>query len=235
MHGADTVFGTHVVGRVNLVVAGQLVRRHEGVGNAGKWLVVLAHEFRALASINDVRVLELGGGTACGNPVLLAVSLHQVVVHVRAHNDAEVGVQNPRGRRPHEDARFLELGDLRVDRENQREGRVLTVLIALVGFEVRKPWKRVKRKRLRFHFRAEQACSLLQLHPAAHAAHRLLPFAGVLEHLAAASFVELVDAELLDFGNASETEFVLNERFNRQTVAVPTETAGNLLALHGPL
>ena len=162
-------------------MTGQLVRRHERIGNAGERLVVLAHEFGTLAGIHDVRVLEVGGGAACGNPVLLAVLFHQVVVHVRAHNDAEVGVQNPRGRRPHEDARFLELGDLRVDRENQREGRVLTVLIALVGFEVRKPWKRVKRKRLRFHFRAEQACSLLQLHPAAHAAHRLLPFAGVLD------------------------------------------------------
>ena len=118
MHGAGTVFGTHVVGGVNLVVAGQLVRRHEGVGNAGKWLVVLAHEFRALASIHDVRVLELGGGAACGNPVLLAVLLHQVVVHVRAHNDAEVGVQRPRGRRPHEVTKVLELGLARVDREN---------------------------------------------------------------------------------------------------------------------
>ena len=165
MHGAGTVFGTHVVGGVNLVVAGQLVRRHEGVGNAGERLVVLAHEFGTLAGINDVRVLEVGGGAACGNPVLLTVLFHQVVVHVRAHNDAEVGVQRPRGRRPHEDARVLELGLVRINRENQREGRVLTVLIALVGFEVRKPWKRVKRKRLRFHFRAEQACSLAATPP----------------------------------------------------------------------
>ena len=165
MHGAGTVFGTHVVGGVNLVVAGQLVRRHERIGNAGERLVVLAHEFGTLAGIHDVRVLEVGCGTACGNPVLLAVLFHQVVVHVRAHNDAEVGVQRPRGRRPHEDARVLELGFVRVNRENQREGRVLTVLIALVGFEVRKPWKRVKRKRLRFHFRAEQACSLAATPP----------------------------------------------------------------------
>ena len=138
MHGASTVFGTHVVGGVNLVVAGQLVRRHECIGDTGKRFVVLAHEFRALTGIHDVRVLEVSGGTACGNPVLLAILFHQVVVHVRAHNDAEVGVQSPRGRRPHEDARVLELGLVRVNRENQREGRVLTVLIALVGFEVRK-------------------------------------------------------------------------------------------------
>ena len=144
-------------------MAGQLVRRHERIGNAGKRLVVLAHEFGALVGIDDVRVLEVGGGAACGNPVLLAISLHQVVVHVRTHNDAEVGVESPRSRRPHEVTKVLELGFVGVNRENQREGRVLTVLIALVGFEVRKPWKRVKRKRLRFHFRAEQACSLLQL------------------------------------------------------------------------
>ena len=100
MNGTGTVIGTHVVGGVNLVVAGKLVRRHEFIGDTGKRFVVLAHEFRALASINDVRVLEVGGGAACGNPVLLAVLFHQVVVHVRAHNDAEVGVQRPRGRRP---------------------------------------------------------------------------------------------------------------------------------------
>lgn len=69
--------------------------------------------------------------------------------------------------------------------------------------------------------------ALLQLDPAAHAANSLLPFARVLEHLASASFVELIDAELLDFGNASETEFVLHERFNGEAVAVPTKTAGN--------
>ena len=114
-----------------LVVAGQLVRRHERIGNAGERLVV------------------------------------------RAHNDAEVGVQRLRGRRPHEVTKVLELGFVRVDRENQRERRVLTVLIALVRFEVRKPWKRVKRKRLRFHFRAEQACSLLQLTVVRKAVYRL--------------------------------------------------------------
>ena len=77
--------------------------------------------------------------------------------------------------------------------------------------------------------------TLVEVDPTAHAAHRLLPFAGVLEHLAAASFIELVHAQFLDFGNARETEFVLHERFNRKAVAVPTETARNLLALHGPL
>ena len=262
----------------NLVVAGQLIRRHECIGNAGERFVVLAHEFGTLASIHDVRVLEVGGGAACGNPVLLAILFHQVVVHVRAHNDAEVGIQRPRGRRPHEDARILELGLVRVDRENQREGRVLTVLIALVGFEVRKRSRESRAVRLnavalvdealveallehpphRFHeVLVHGLVALVEVHPAAHAAHRLFPFAGVLEHLAAASFVELVDTELLDFGNARETEFVLNERFNRKAVAVPTEnavsrasshacmalteakaflqTAGNLLALHGPL
>ena len=114
-----------------LVVAGQLVRRHERIGNAGERLVV------------------------------------------RAHNDAEVGVQRLRGRRPHEVTKVLELGLARVNRENQREGRVLAVLIALIRFEVRKPWKRVKRKRLRFHFRAEQACSLLQLTVVRKAVYRL--------------------------------------------------------------
>ena len=138
----------------NLVVTEQLVRRHERIGNAGERLVVLAHEFETLASIDDVRVLEVGGGTACGNPVLLAVLLHQVIVHVRAHNNAEVRIKCPRGRRPHEVTKVLELGFVRVNRDNQRERRVLTVLIALVGFKVRKPCKRVKRKRLRFHFRA---------------------------------------------------------------------------------
>ena len=73
----------------NLVVTEQLVRRHERIGNAGERLVVLAHEFETLASIDDVRVLELGL--------------------------------------------------VRVQRENERQGRVLTVLIALVRFEVRKP------------------------------------------------------------------------------------------------
>ncbi len=256
MHSAGTVFGTHVVGGVNLVVAGQLVRRHERIGNAGERLVVLAHEFGTLAGIHDVRVLEVGGGAACGNPVLLAVLFHQVVVHVRAHNDAEVGVQSPRSRRPHEDARVLELGLVRVDRENQREGRVLTVLIALVRFEVRKRSGESRAVRLnavalvdealveallehpphRFHeVLVHGLVALVEVDPAAHAAHGLLPFAGVLEHLATAGFVELINTELLDFGNASETEFVLHERFNRKSVAVPTETAGNLLALHGPV
>ena len=92
---------------------------------------------------------------------------------VLAHNDAEVGVKRPWGRRPHEVTKVLELGLARVNRENQREGRVLTVLIALVGFEVRKPWKRVKRKRLRFHFRVEQACSLLQLTVVRETVYRL--------------------------------------------------------------
>ena len=256
MHGADTVFGTHVVGGVNLVVAGQLVRRHEGVGNAGERLVVLAHEFGTLTGIHDIRVLEVGGGAACGNPVLLAVLFHKVVVHVRARNDAEVGVKRPRGRRPHEDARFLELGLARVNREDERQGRVLTVFIALVGFEVRKRSRESRAVRLdavalvdealveallehpphRFHeVLVHGLVALVEVHPAAHAAHGLLPFVGVLEHLAAASFVELVDTELLDFGNASETEFLLNERFNGEAVAVPTETTRNLLALHGPL
>ena len=256
MHGASTVFGTHVVGGVNLVVAGQLVRRHECIGNAGKRFVVLAHEFGTLASIHDVRVLEVSGGTACGNPVLLAILFHQVVVHVRAHNDAEVGVQCPRGRRPHEDARVLELGFVRVEREDERQGRVLTVLIALVRFEVRKRSRESRAVRLdavalvdealveallehpphRFHeVLVHGLVALVEVDPAAHAAHGLLPFARVLEHLAAAGFVELVDAELLDFGNASETEFVLHERFNRKAVAVPTETTRNLLALHGPV
>ena len=256
MHGAGTVFGTHVVGGVNLVVAGQLVRRHERIGNAGERLVVLAHEFGTLAGIDDVRVLEVGGGAACCNPVLLAILFHQVVVHVRAHNNAEVGIKCPRGRRPHEDARVLELGFARVDRENQREGRILTVLVALVGFEVRKRSRESRAVRLdavalvdealveallehpphRFHeVLVHGLVALVEVHPAAHAAHRLLPFAGVLEHLAAAGFVELIDTELLDFGNASETEFVLHQGFNRKAVAVPTETAGNLLALHGPV
>ena len=119
-------------------MAGQLVRRHECIGNAGERLVVLAHEFGTLAGIHDVRVLEVSGGTACGNPELLAVLFHQVVVHVRAHNNAEVGIKCPRGRRPHEDARVLELGFVRVEREDERQRRVLTVLIALVRFEVRK-------------------------------------------------------------------------------------------------
>ena len=233
MHGADTVFGNHVVGGVNLVVAGQLVRRHEGVGNAGKWLVVLAHEFRALASINDVRVLELGGGAACGNPVLLAILFHKVVVHVRAHNDAEVGVQRPRSRRPHEVTKVLELGFVGVNREDEGQRRVLTVLIALVGFEVRKRSGKSRAVRLDAVALVDEA--LVEVDPAAHAAHGLLPFAGVLEHLAAAGFVELIDTELLDFGNARETEFVLHKRFNRKAMAVPTETARNLLALHGPL
>ena len=256
MHGASTVFGTHVVGGVNLVVAGQLVRRHERIGNAGERLVVLAHEFRALAGIHNVRVLEVSGGTACGNPVLLAILFHKVVVHVRAHNDTEVGVQSPRGRRPHEDARVLELGLARVDRENQCEGRVLTVLIALVRFEVRKRSGKSRAVRLdavalvdealveallehpphRFHeVLVHGLVALVEVHPAAHAANGLLPFAGVLEHLATAGFVELVDAQLLDFGNASKTKFVLHKRFNRKAVAVPTEAAGNLLALHGPV
>ena len=256
MHGASTVFGTHVVGGVNLVVAGQLVRRHERIGDAGKRLVVLAHEFGTLAGINDIRVLEVGGGTACGNPVLLAVLFHKVVVHVRAHNNAEVRIKSPRGRRPHEDARVLELGFIRVEREDEGQRRVLTVLITLVRFEVRKRSSERRAVRLdavalvdealveallehpphRFHeVLVHGLVALVEVHPAAHAAHRLLPFAGVLEHLAAAGFVELIDAKLLDFGNASEAQFVLHERFNRKAVAVPTETARNLLALHGPV
>ena len=256
MHGASTVFGTHVVGGVNLVVAGQLVRRHECIGDTGKRFVVLAHEFRALAGIHDVRVLEVGGGTACGNPILLAILFHKVVVHVRAHNNAEVGIKCPRGRRPHEDARVLELSFVRVEREDERQRRVLTVLIALVGFEVRKRSGEGRAVRLdavalvdealveallehpphRFHeVLVHGLVALVEIDPAAHAAHGLLPFAGVLEHLAAAGFVELIDTELLDFGNACETEFVLHEGFNRKTVAVPTETARNLLALHGPV
>ena len=237
-------------------MAGKLVRRHVFVGDTGKRFVVLAHEVRALASIHDVRVLEVGGGAACGDPVLLAVLFHQVVVHVRADNDAEVGIKCPRSRRPHEDARILELGFVRVDRENQREGRVLTVLIALVGFEVRKRSGESRAVRLDAVALVDEALveallehpphgfhevlvhglvARVEVDPAAHAAHGLLPFARVLEHLAAAGFVELVDAEVLDFGNAGEAQFVLNERFNRKAVAVPTETARNLLALHGPL
>jgi len=133
-------------------VAGQLVRRHERIGNAGERLVVLAHEFGTLAGIHDVRILEVGGGAACGNPVLLAVSLHQVIVHVRAHNNAEVRIKCPRGRRPHEVTKVLELGLVRVQRENERQGRVLTVLIALVRFEVRKPIEASEAKTLAFSF-----------------------------------------------------------------------------------
>ena len=237
-------------------MAGQLVRRHERIGNAGKRLVVLAHEFGTLAGINDVRVLEVGGGAACGNPILLAILFHQVVIHVRTHHNAEIGIKRPRRGRPHEDARVLELRLVRVNRENQREGRVLTVLIALVRFEVRKRSSESRAVRLdavalvdealveallehpphRFHeVLVHGLVALVEVHPAAHAANSLLPFAGVLEHLAAAGFVELIDTELLDFGNARETEFVLHKRFNRKAVAVPTETARNLLALHGPL
>ena len=256
MHGTGTVIGTHVVGGVNLVVAGKLVRRHEFIGDSGKRFVVLAHEFRTLTGIDDVRVLEVGGGTACGNPVLLAVLFHQVVVHVRTDNDAEVGVQGPRSRRPHEDARVLELGFVRINRENQREGRVLTVLVTLVRFEVRKRSSESRAVRLDAVALVDEALveallehpphgfhevlvhglvARVEVDPAAHAAHGLLPFARVLEHLAAAGFVELVDAEVLDFGNAREAQFVLDEGFNRKAVAVPTETARNLLALHGPV
>ena len=227
-------------------MAGKLVRRHVFVRDTGKRLVVLAHEVCALAGIDDVRILEVSGGAASGNPVLLAILFHQVVVHVRAHNDAEVGIKCPRSRRPHEDARVLELGFVGVDRENQREGRVLTVLIALVGFEVRKRSGESWAVRLDAVALVDEALvealfehpphgfhevlvhglvARVEVHPAAHAAHGLLPFAGVLEHLAAASFVELVDAELLDFGNAGEAQFVLNEGFNRKAMAVPTENA----------
>ncbi len=226
-------------------MARKLVRRHEFVRDSGKRFVVLAHEFRTLAGIHDVRVLEVGGGTACGDPVLLAILFHEVVVHVRADNDAEVGIKRPRRRRPHEDARVLELGLVRVNRENQCEGRVLTVLIALVGFEVRKRSGEGRAVRLDAIALVDEALveallehpphgfhevlvhglvARVKVHPAAHAARSLLPFARVLEHLAAAGFVELVDAQVLDFGNAGEAQFVLDEGFNRKAVAVPTET-----------
>lgn len=116
MYNANTVFGTHVVGGVNLVVAEQLIRHHECIGDTGKRFVVLVHEFRALAGINDVRILEVGRGPACDNPVLLAILFHQVVGHIQTHNNAEVGIKRPRGRRPHENARVLELGFVRIER-----------------------------------------------------------------------------------------------------------------------
>ncbi len=150
----------------------------------------------------------------------------------------------------------MELRLVRNQREDNRERRILAILVALVRFKVRK--RRSKRRAIRLdavtlvdqalvealledppnalHERPiHRLVALVEIHPTAHTPHRLLPFARVFQHRPATLFVEPVLAIGADLGNAGELQLRLDKALDRKSVAVPSETARNAVALHRPV
>lgn len=74
---------------------------------------------------------------------------------------------------------------------------------------------------------------IFKIDPAAHAFDGLAPFVHVFEHGRAAGFVEVADAEFLQGFFVGEAEFLFDEVFDGQAVAVPTPATFHATTAHG--
>ena len=74
---------------------------------------------------------------------------------------------------------------------------------------------------------------VVKIDPAAHFGNGFTPVIDVTQHHGTALFVEFIHAEFTDTMHAGNSESILGESFNGQTVGVPAETAFNIFATHG--
>ena len=194
--------------------------------------------------------LVVGVQTGFGEDERVVAVLHLHIVDVRTDGKRHVRRQRPRRGRPRQHARLR----IVLQAEPDGDGRVGHVLVALVGFEVgerggaagavREDLVALVDQALvpqlaehppdRLHvLHVHRAVAVAEIDPAAHALHDGLPFAGVAQHDAAAGFVELADAVVLDLLLAGELQLLLHLVLDREAVAVPAERAFAVFAAHG--
>ena len=208
--------------------------------------------------LEDERKPRLGHDV--DRPRVVSHVAHRDIVDLRAGADREVLGKRPWSRRPDEEiddaSGALRLQLFARDRRGEdaaRHGRVLDVLVVRAGLEVGERRRKLPGIRHdavgavdaalvpelledpphRLHeAEVHRLVVVVEVDPAAHARYGLAPFADVLEHHRAALLVELVDAELLDFGRTRDAERHLRERLDRKTVGVPAEASFDVLSAH---
>ena len=221
------------------------------IGEVGEErLIAAADQFGTLAAPEDLRLLlVVDADPRLGQNVMVVAVPDFDVIDIRSDGQRKIRGERPRRGRPGQ-----EVGVLPVRRpEADGDRRIHHLAVALIRLEVRQRRRaaRAVGKNLvplvdqplipealenppdRLHETAiHRAVAVAEIHPAPHPADHLLPLGGVAQHDRTARLVELVDAVRLDVPLAGEIQLFLHLVLDRQPVAVPAETALDVLATH---
>ncbi len=222
--------------------------------------VVAASQVDALERADRLGALELGGVAFDGlgaqhDDVAVGVSVHRVG-DIGADGDGQVRRQGPRRGRPGQHPHRTGVVVGRFEVEAHGDGRVLAGTGGVVEPDLEVGQRRLGAPRVghdperlvdealvpelperphdRLHVVAVHGLVVvLEVDPTGLAGDRLLPLARVAHHRRAAVVVEGLDAVLDDVGAARDRQLALDLHLGRQAVAVPAESAGDLVAPHG--
>ena len=204
-----------------------------------------------------VLLLVVGGETLAGDhevDPILPVPDH-TVVDIGTGTDHQVFGEGPRCGGPDQQIGIAPGGispleDLGPD----RDGRILDILVVAPGLEVGERGAQlpaVGHDTVRFvdtpllpkllenppdglhELRVHGLVVVVEVDPPPHPGDGTSPLVHVLQHHGAALLIKGIDTELFDLVRTADTQRILGQGLDRKTMAIPAETALDMVAAHG--